>query len=568
MTVFPARALICGLIAGFMAATAAAEDRRAPIRLIPADPPRGAEMNEEPAERAQQQEAPAAQGPTVLVAPAKPSDPDSTGLPGFEGGFGLPLWRGSSRTAVARLLEGLPQAVASPALRDVLFRVLAAGAAPPEGEGPRLAPLRVGLLQSLGRDREAVLLAEAAGLETPPPSAGSAAVDPALASGDLEAACEAANAEMARAPSAYVQRAAAFCAARAGEADRAHLILDILREVDAGGDPLFEGLMLRALDAAGENAPPLPEDGPVTALNVAMLSWLGEAPPEVWKLRSDPAAARLRARLVRTEAEAEQAARDGLLEPKALLARYLRAAETENSRARFAQAAMAATDPQQRMQALAPLWQDALAAGLLVPVAGATIELAADIVSTPELAPHTSNVVFAALAAGRFDIAERWYLAAVERGAEVETDNDRAVLAWAPMKLADTGNKMSWAEDGLQRWLEAGGDEPPYSRAAMLFALMEAVGEPVRQEDWTILLTNLQGVAGEFPAPVIWRGLDAAGKAGRIGEAVLYAVIASGGRARSDMPTAVAIVRALAAVGLAAEARAYAFECLVEAAAA
>ena len=84
---------------------------------------------------------------------------------------------------------------------------------------------------------------------------------------------------------------------------------------------------------------------------------------------------------------------------------------------------------------------------------------------------------------------------------------------------------------------------------------MEAVGEPVRQQDWTILLTNLQGVAGEFPAPVVWRGLDAAGKAGRIGEAVLYAVIASGGRARSDMPTAVAVVRALAAVGLAAEAR-------------
>ena len=101
----------------------------------------------------------------------------------------------------------------------------------------------------------------------------------------------------------------------------------------------------------------------------------------------------------------------------------------------------------------------------------------------------------------------------------------------------------------------------------MLFALLEAVGEPVRQEDWTALLTAFDGVTGEFPAPVVWRGLDAAGRDGRIGEAVLYAVIASGGRARGDMPTAVAVVRALAAVGLAAEARAYAFECLVETAA-
>ncbi|MDE0704388.1 MAG: hypothetical protein OXH59_11750 [Rhodospirillaceae bacterium] len=565
MTVFPARALICGLIAGFMAATAAAEDRRAPIRLIPADPPRGAEMNEEPAERAQQQEAPAAQGPTVLVAPAKPSDPDSAGLPGFEGGFGLPLWRGSSRTAVARLLEGLPQTVASPALKGVLFRVLAVGAAPPEGEGPRLTPLRVRQLQMLGRSREAALLAREAGLDAPELEAGSEAVDPALTSGDLEAACDAAHAEMIRAPSAYVQRVAAFCAAKAGEADRARLILDILREVDADGDPLFEALMLRALDAGGDNPPPLPDDGPITALNVAMFAWVGAAPPEVWKLRSDPAAVRARAGLGSAGADAEEAARNGLLEPKALLVRYLQATEAEHSRAQLAQAAVAAADPQQRMQALAPLWRDALAAGLLVPVAAATVDLAVDIVPSPALAPHTSIAVAAALAAGRFDIAERWYAAAVERGAEVEADIDRAVLAWAPMKLADTGGRLAWAEDGLQRWLKAGGDAPPYSQAAMLFALMEAVGEPVGREDWTALLADFNGFAGEFPAPVVWRGLDAAGRDGRIGEAVLYAVIASGGRARSDMPTAVAIVRALVAVGLAAEARAYALECLIAA---
>ncbi len=566
MTVSPVRALIYGLVAALVAGSAAAE-KRAPIRLIPDDLPPAAEAGPGSANQPQQPDRPVAQQPTVLVAPAKPSDPDSAGLPGFEGGFGLPLWRGSSKAAVGRLMEGLPQTVASPALREVLFRVLAAGAAPPEGEGPHLTPLRVRQLQILGRSREAALLAEAAGLETPPPVAGSEAVDPVLASGDLEAACEAAHAEMIGTPSAYAQRVVAFCAAKAGEADRARLILDILREVDAGGDPLFEGLMLRALEAGGGNAPPLPDDGPITALNVAMLAWLGEAPPEVWKLRSDPVAMRAKARLVRTEEEAEAAAMNGLLAPKALLARYLQAGDTASSRAQLAQAAAAATDPQQKMQTLAPLWREALATGLLIPVAAATVDLVADVIPSPELAPHTSIAVFAALAAGRFDIAERWYVAAVERGVEIEADNNRAVLAWAPMKLADTGGRLAWADDGLRRWLEAGGDEPPYLHAAMLFALLEAVGEPVGRDDWTALLTDLNGFAGEFPAPVVWRGLDAAGGGGRIGEAVLYAVIASGGRARSDMPTAVAIVRALAAVGLAAEARAYAFECLIAAAA-
>ena len=564
MTVSLARALIFGLAAGFVATAAAAAEKRAPIQLIPADPPPAAEMVPEPEEQPPQ---PELSGPqTVLSAPARPSDPDSAGVPGFEGGFGLPLWRGSSRAAVARLLEGLPQTVSSPALRSVLFRVLAAGAAPPEGEGPRLAPLRVRHLRNLGRGREAALLVEAAGLEAPPAAVGSEAVDPALASGDLQAACTAADAEMMRAPTAYVQRAAAFCAVTAGNVDRARLILDILREVDTGGDALFEGLILRAMDASAEGAPPLPDDGPMTALNVAMLAWLNQAPPEVWSLRSDAEAVRARAGLVRTEAEAEEAARKGLLEPKALLARYLTASDTEHPRALLARAAVEAEDPQKKMEALALLWEDALAAGLLAPLAAATVEFAAPVVPTTELAPHTVTIVLAALAAGRFDIAERWYVAAVKRGAALEADSKRAVLAWPLMKLADAEDAVSWAGDGLRRWLEAGGGEPPYPGAVMLFALMEAVGEPVRPDDWTALLTDLDAAAGEFPAPVVWRGLNAAGMEGRIGEAALYAAIASGGRARGDVPTAVAIVRALVAVGLAAEARAYAFECLVEAA--
>ena len=563
MTVSLARALICGVAAGFVAAAAGASEKRAPIRLIPADLPPAVETAPEP-ERQSPQAQPSAV-PTVLVAPAEPSDPDSAGLPGFEGGFGLPLWRGSSRAAVARLLEGLPQTVASPALRRVLFRVLAAGAAPPEGEGPRLAPLRVRQLRNLGRGRDAALLAGAAGLEAPPAAIRVEPVDPALESGDLEAACAAADAEMTRAPTAYVQRVAAFCAARAGNADRAQLILDILREVDAGGDPLFEGLMLRAMGATGDSALPLPDDGPITPLNVAMLAWLDEAPPEVWSLRSDPEAVRARAGLVRSEAEAEEAARNGLIAPKALLARYLRAAGAGHPRALLARDAVEAADPQKQMEALALLWEDALAAGLLAPVAAATIDYAAPAAPSPGLAAHTVTTVLAALAVGRFDIAERWYLAALERGAALEADAGRAALAWPLMKLAGAEGGVSWADDGLRRWLEAGGGQPPHPPAAMLFALMEAVGEPVRPDDWTILLTDLDGVAGEFPAPAVWRGLDDAGRRGRIGEAALYAAIASGGRARSEAPVAAAIVRALASVGLAREARAYAFECLVEA---
>ena len=565
MTVSLAKSLIYCLFAVCVAAAAGAAETRAPIRLIPPDTPPPAETKPEPEQREPQRAPSAVQ--TVLSAPAAPSDPDSAGLPGFEGGFGLPLWRDSSKAAVARLLEGLPQTVASPALKGVLFRVLAAGAAPPEGEGPRLAPLRVRQLQNLGRDKEAAQLAGAAGLEAPGAAVGSEAVDPSLVSGDLDTACVAADAEMMRAPSAYVQRAAAFCAAKAGDVDRARLILDILREVDAGGDLLFEGLMLRAMDAEAGGAPPLPDDGPVTPLNVAMLAWLNEAPPEVWSLRSDPAARRVRAGIVRTDAEAEDAARNGQIAPKALLARYLRPSDTEHPRALLARAAVEAEDPKEKLQALVLLWKDSVSAGLLRPLASATVDLAAGIEPSTEMAPHTGWVVLAALAGGRLDIAERWYAAAVERGAALEADSLRAALAWPLMKLAGAGDSVSGAEDGLRRWLEADGGDSPKPDAVMLLALMEAMGEPVGRDEWAALLTELGSVTVEAPAPVVWRGLDAAGRGGRIGEAVLYAVIASGGRARADVPTAVAVARALASVGLAAEARAYALECLIETAA-
>ena len=327
---------------------------------------------------------------------------------------------------------------------------------------------------------------------------------------------------MMRAPSAYVQRAAAFCAAKAGDVDRARLILDILREVDAGGDLLFEGLMLRAMDAEAGGAPPLPDDGPVTPLNVAMLAWLNEAPPEVWSLRSDPAARRVRAGIVRTDAEAEDAARNGQIAPKALLARYLRPSDTEHPRALLAQAAVEAEDPKEKLQALVLLWKDSVSAGLLKPLASATVDLAAGIEPSTELAPHTGWVVLGRTCGRRLDIAERWYAAAVERGAALEADSLRAALAWPLMKLAGAGDSVTDGEDGLRRWLEADGGDSPKPDAVMLLALMEAVGEPVGRDDWTALLTELGSVTVEAPAPgrLAGAGCCRQGRADRRGRAL------------------------------------------------
>ncbi len=542
--------LVLGLLLAGLSGTQAAE-RAPPVRLLPPATDAPAEPRREPPVPAR-------------AAPARPpAGPEMAGLPELVGAFGLPLWRGSSRAAVARLLDGLPERVASPALDGLLFRVLAAGAAPPEGPGARLAPLRVLRLQALGRAREAAALAAAAGIGHSPPPGESGPIDRALAAGDVDAACAGAEAEMQRAPDAELQRVAAFCAARAGDVERAGLILDILREVGGDGDPLFESLMLRATGTASDA--PLPEDGPASLLNVALLAHLGQPAPPAWAERDDPQTARALAALAPDIEAAEAAARAGALAPKLLLERYLRETNPNRDRAVLARAAVAATEPQDVLAALSPLWESALAAGLLPPVASATVGLAAPFAPAPELARHTFITVLAALAAGRFDIAERWYVAAVRRGESDDADRDRAVLTWPLLRLADSQGAVAWSEDGLARWLKASGGARPHAPAAMLFGLMEALGDPVGPDDWTALLDDLEGAEGPMPAPAVWRGLQAASRAGRLGEAVLYAVIAAEGRARADMPTATAIVGALARVGLSAEARAYAFECLIEA---
>ena len=546
MSAFPAKPFATVLFCCLLGAAAAASDVREPIRLMPtAEPPPGRSVPGGPSPT----------GGTRAVGDG------SSGIRPDRVDFGNTLWRGSSRATVAALLRSLPSGIPSPVLRGLVLRLLTAPAPPPEGEGPSLGPLQVERLLAMGRAGEARRLADAVGEGVDLTAFRRADVEAALMAGDLERACGGASALVGEGAGSGLIPAMAFCLARGGEPERAFILADVLRE-RGEGDPLFEALLLRV---GGGGDAPLPEDGPTTPANIAMLRHVGAAAPKAWRDRNDPAV-----RALRTGpggiAEVEKAARNGEIGPAALMERYAEA-PGEGGRPALVRALRAAREPMGVRTALVALWDSARTAGLLAPVAQATIERAA--LLPPEVAAtdRLPLVVGAALAADRFDLALQWYERAAAAGlVGVRREDLRA--AWPVLRLADASVVLPEWPGGRTAWLAGVDAANPEAKArAILFlALLDALGTPPGPSDWDGLVADVAPVAAEVPAAVVRVGLDAAGRSGRVGETVLLAAIASGGLPRDDAPLAAAVVRSLRAVGLAAEARAYAVECMIEAA--
>lgn len=546
MSAFPVRPLATVLFCCLLGGTAAASDVREPIRLMPtAEPPSGRPV---------------------------PGGPPPIGRTGAVGGgssairsdrvdFGNTLWRGSSRATVAALLRSLPSGIQSPALRGLVLRLLTAPAPPPEGGGPSLGPLQMERLLAMGRAGEAQRLADAVGDGADTTAFRRADVEAALTAGDLDRACGSASALVGEGAGSELIPVMAFCLARRGEPERAFILADVLRE-RGEGDPLFEALLLRVGGAADA---PLPKDGPATPANIAMLRHVGASAPKAWRDRNDPAV-----RALRTGpdgiAEAEKAARNGELAPEALMERYA-GAPGEGGRPALVRALRAAREPMGIRTALLALWDSARAAGLLAPVAQATIGRAE--LLPPEVAAtdRLPLMVGAALAAARFDLALQWY----ERAAAASLVGARREdlrPAWPVLRLADAAVVLPEWPGGRTAWLAGvdAADPEAKARAVLFLALLDALGAPLGPSDWDGLVADVAPVAAEVPAAVVRVGLDASGRSGRVGETVLLATIASGGLPQDDAPLAAAVVRSLRAVGLAAEARAYAVECMIEAA--
>lgn len=176
--------------------------------------------------------------------------PDSFSTPGRETGLPAELWRGTPIETTRAVLPVLATRPMSPAAAAFARRVLATGAAGPEGSigDQALAGARASALMALGDVAAAAkILERQPGLERNAELA-KATAEGALLAGDNDRACAIAESLSAGREAVYWLRLRAFCQAEAGKLGQAQLTFDLAQT--QARDATYGRLMAAKLGAA------------------------------------------------------------------------------------------------------------------------------------------------------------------------------------------------------------------------------------------------------------------------------------------------------------------------------
>ncbi len=193
--------------------------------------------------------APAAAQPAVEVTPLAAPDFFSNGA--RDTGLPADLWRGASVETARTVLPLLAAKPLSPAAAALARRVLATGADGPQGAGQDrdLAGARIGALIAQGGVKDAgTILSRTSSLERAPALA-QAGAEAALLAGQDERACDIAQGLATGREEIYWLRLRAYCQARDGQTDAAHLTFDLAQGV--ARDATYGRLMGAKLAGAG-----------------------------------------------------------------------------------------------------------------------------------------------------------------------------------------------------------------------------------------------------------------------------------------------------------------------------
>ncbi|WP_293401125.1 hypothetical protein [Phenylobacterium sp.] len=192
---------------------------------------------------------PAFAQPAVEVTPLAAPDAFSNGA--RDTGLPADLWRGASVETARTVLPLVAAKPLSPAAAALARRVLATGANGPEGAGQDrdLAGARIAALIAQGAVKDAgTILSRTTGLESNPALA-QAGAEAALLAGQDERACEIGDRLASGREDIYWLRLRAYCQARAGQADAAHVTFDLAQGV--ARDATYGRLMGAKLAGAG-----------------------------------------------------------------------------------------------------------------------------------------------------------------------------------------------------------------------------------------------------------------------------------------------------------------------------
>ncbi len=500
------------------------------------------------------------------------------------GGFPDSLWLRTRRDIVTLLLPRLPVEARSPAMRSTVLKLLLSAGKAPHGEAAEqgeLLRLRAEILARMGEYDVAIALLQAA------PSGNFEEMltrynnDRMFLKLDFNGACERTRARGDLLSDAYWQRALILCQSKDQEIEAANLGLDLLRESGYAPDEGFVTL-IHAMNGYGEAVlDSLPNPTPML---VSMLRILGiEAPLNALDL-ANPALLRFIASAADSDIElrllaAEQAEAVGALPASSVAALYAvvpfspeeqanpfeYSAEVSGplARAMLYQSILGESVPTARAEAVGIALQRAQEEARFPTMARVLQSAIQELPVTREFAWFAAEAGRAYFAGGRWEEARRWFDVAVAgRGADHEAQQ-AAVALWPLIAL--TGQSQDVDPEMLKAWWESQGgalDPGAHSRGGLLLTLLAALGRNVLPEQWDTLLAGPLSEPSAVASPALRHALRAAASDGRLGEAVLLAMLGLGaaGPENAGLVTLGETLVGLRAVGLDLDAQAIAVE--------
>ncbi len=476
-------------------------------------------------------------GTGVQIDSLQTIDSDTAGtLTAEQGGFGADMWKGTERAIVERLLPQLPVSTSSAAMRNLMRRMLLSIARVPEGksQGASLVAIRVKLLAAMG-DLVAVNIL----LNVTP----GRATDQELIRVETEArflandnarACALAGGQVRDHKIPYWQKAFLFCQALTGEHSKAALGVSVMREA-GNEDEVFFSL----IESLGSGTPAiLTTLANPTPLHLAMARVAKAKLPADVISSSGPGILRTIAISpnapvgLRLEA-AERAESAGALPVDSLRQLYtsvsfsendlsnpLSRAETEGgpmTRALLYHTSLIQTVPTAQAEVVARALALGREEGRYASVVRVFLPVLKRIPPSAELIWFAPEAVRALLLNNEAIAAEAW-VALMRASALFNKDTNKAISQLMPIvRLMGSSEADEWHTAKISTWwASAKGRKDAVAKAALLYSLFDALGEPVPAESWENLVTGGTRRSVSMPNPALWfRLLEATEVAGR-----------------------------------------------------
>jgi len=510
-------------------------------------------------------------------------DPDAVGtLDPADGGFPPDMWTGSSRALIESLLHRLPVATDSASMQSLTRRLLLTRAAVPAGAATvaSMLALRVERLLAAGRADDVVKLIGRTTGPADSPGISRARAEALFLAGDSAAACDLSEIMVRESDDLYWLKAAVLCRAKAGDTAGAGLALELLHEQgleDAG----FLSLSAEMITPTAGKTVVVDR---LDALRLEILRAMGRSIPAEIGASAEPVVLGALSRDSSLDLDvrlgiAERAETLGAISGDDLGRIYATvafppddipaAAETAKSspgprsNALLYQLATGNRADEERFEALKTLWRLGDTSSGLGTAARVSRNTDKGITPTPDLSWLAPDVLRALLVSGDLDAAMRWYTSlSIEARARLWpllVVIDRTGVVAPPQQAVPQNAVNAWLR--TQSDLVAGQRR---ERARLAFTLVEAAGHRVPDEYWRELAGEAEGkVSAADPGAL--RLLESASSGRRVGETVIYALLALGprGPAHASSHTLAQVFRTLEAVGLPNDARRIAVEAMV-----